>query len=129
MKVAVDVVRRWYDAFASGDMATVEELLDPSIRFLVPGDNQFSGEYRGRAELMDLWARMKDFTSGTFRVRVHEIIGTHNLAAVLVDAFAERGHESVAETDIEVHRVRDGRIIEISLFIEDVEAGDVFWNA
>jgi hypothetical protein len=24
--------------------------------------------------------------------------------------------------------VRDGRIVEISLFIEDVEAGDVFWS-
>jgi uncharacterized protein len=125
---AVDVVRRWYEAFAAGDMATVEDLLDPSIEFHVPGRNQFAGEYRGRAELMDLFARVKAHTGQTFRIKVHDIVGSGERAAVLVEAFAERGDLAIAEKDVELHRVRDGRIVEITLFIDDVERGDVFWN-
>lgn len=128
MSEAVEVVRRWYGAFAAGDMATVEDLLDPTIEFHVPGRNQFAGEYGGRAALMELFARDKAHTGQTFRIKVHDIVGNDDRAAVLVEAFAERGELAIAEKDVEVHRVRDGRIVEITLFIDDVERGDVFWN-
>jgi uncharacterized protein len=125
---AVDVVRRWYAAFAAGDMATVEDLLHPDVRFRVPGSNRFSGDYRGRAELMALFAAVKDYTGGTFRIRVHDIVGGGEQASVLVEAMAEREGRSVAEKDVEVHRIRDGRIVEIRLFIDDVYGGDDFWG-
>jgi ketosteroid isomerase-like protein len=35
----------------------------------------------------------------------------------------------VAEKDVEVHRVRDGRIVDITLFIDDVYGGDEFWGS
>jgi ketosteroid isomerase-like protein len=126
---AVDVVHRWYAAFAAQDMEAVEDLLDPEISFHVPGSNQFAGEYRGRSDLMALFAQVKAYTNGTFRIRVHDIVGGVESASVLVEAFAERDGRRVAEKDVEVHRVRDGRIVDITLFIDDVYGGDEFWGS
>jgi ketosteroid isomerase-like protein len=128
MRENEEVVRTWYQAFHDRDMDTVMALLADDAIMHVPGHNQFSGDWQGKAALRDLWDRIKAFTDGTFRVKHHDIASSDNHVFVLVGAWAERDGQAIEERDVEVHRVEDGRIKEIWLYIDDVYRGDVFWN-
>ena len=43
-----DIVRRGYQAFSEGDMATLGSLYTDDVVQTMPGKNQLSGEYKGR---------------------------------------------------------------------------------
>ncbi len=43
-----DLVRSGYAAFATGDMATLDELFADDIAWHAPGRNQLSGDYVGK---------------------------------------------------------------------------------
>ncbi len=42
-----ELVRRGYEAFATGDMETLRELLDPEIVWHFPGRSVLAGDHRG----------------------------------------------------------------------------------
>jgi ketosteroid isomerase-like protein len=109
-------------------MASVMALLDDDAVMHVPGRNQFSGDWRGAEALLDLWDRIKAHTGQTFRVQLQDIAASDDRVFVLVSADAERDGQSIHEMDVEVHRVQDGRISEIWLYIDDPYRGDPFWN-
>ena len=43
----IAILRRGYDAFATGDVGTVSELIAPDAVWHVGGHHPFSGEYKG----------------------------------------------------------------------------------
>jgi uncharacterized protein len=47
-----DLLRRGYEAFGSGDLDTVQALLDDDIVWHSGGSNLITGEYRGLPEVM-----------------------------------------------------------------------------
>ena len=46
-----DVARRAYNAFLTGDMATMAELMSDTIVWHAPGNNPLSGTYKGKEEV------------------------------------------------------------------------------
>src|SRR5207244_733997 len=55
-----DLVRRGYEAFGTGDMATLNELFADDIVWHAPGRNQLAGTYRGKDEVFATFAKVAD---------------------------------------------------------------------
>jgi len=47
----IEVIKKGYDAFTTGDMETMMSLFDDNIEWVQPGDSAISGTYHGKAEL------------------------------------------------------------------------------
>jgi 2'-5' RNA ligase len=128
----VSVVRRFHAeqarAYALGEMDGVAELLCDDVVWHVPGESAIAGEHRGRAAVLDYFARRRGLTDATFRVMVHGAALIDGRVVQLAGGRAVReGHEVSWET-VGVFTVRDGRIAECWLIPFDQHAFDQIWR-
>lgn len=124
----VDLVRRGYDAFATGDMDTMTELFAEDVVWHLPGNNPLSGDYKGRDEVFSLFARTAQETAGSMKFELHDVVANDEHAVALVRASAERsGKRLDGEPQAHVFHVRDGKVTEFWGFGDTTKA-DEFWS-
>jgi len=62
----VATMRRAYDAFNTGDMDTLTELMNETVWHL-PGRSSMAGDYEGRGATLAYFSKLAQETGGTFR--------------------------------------------------------------
>src|SRR5216117_2366440 len=103
-----ELVRRGYQAFATGDMATLNELFADDIVWHAPGRNQLAGTYRGKEEVFGTLQKVAELTGGTFKLEIHAILADDDHAVALTRATGEREGKSLDDNTIQVFHVKDG---------------------
>jgi len=63
----VEVVRKGYAAFATGDLRTLNELFAEDATWVVPGSSPQSGTTQGRDAIIAYLVQVMTLTGGTFR--------------------------------------------------------------
>jgi ketosteroid isomerase-like protein len=69
------LVRRGYEAFNSGDLATLREILSHDVAQHVPGSSQISGEYKGIDAVLGYYGKLAGLTDGHFRADLIDVFG------------------------------------------------------
>ena len=110
-----DLVRRAFDAFATGDVDTLRELTDQDAVWHTPGRNLVSGYYRGQDEILGFFARVAELTGGTFRAAIYVTRG-------------EREGRTLENRTVLVSHVRNGKFTESWLMSDDQYAADEFFS-
>ncbi|HEX6548882.1 MAG TPA: nuclear transport factor 2 family protein [Candidatus Dormibacteraeota bacterium] len=127
--VNVERARRAYDAFATGDMATVGEQIAEDTVWHIGGNNPLTGEYKGRDAVFGFFGKLMEMTGGTFRLEVHDILANDEHTAVLVTERAERDGKQWEGRAVHItHPNSEGQVAEFWAFFEDPAAGDAFWS-
>ncbi|SDL12191.1 nuclear transport factor 2 family protein [Siphonobacter aquaeclarae] len=54
----LELVHRFFQAYATGDQAGVEAILSPSVRWHIPGNHPLSGVKTGIAEVLDYLSQL-----------------------------------------------------------------------
>lgn len=124
----VALVRRAYEAFAVGDLATVGELLDDEIVYHFGGRSPLAADYRGKQQVFGFWGRQFELTGGTLRIVPSVIAATDEYAFVRLQATAERGGRTLSAPGVNVIRLRDGKASEFWTYTDDQYALDEFWS-
>ena len=78
-----------------------------------PGEEDYSGDYRGTAEVVDLLQKLVAVTEGTFQLVPEAFLNAVEHSAVLVRWWAERGGKRSEGNEIAVYRFRAGEIAEV----------------
>ncbi len=123
-----EMVRRGYEAFATGDLATLNELLADDIVWHATGRNQLAGTYRGKEEVFGLFQRLAELSGGTFKLDVHTILADDEHAVALARVTGEREGKTLDDNTIQAFHVRDGKVTEQWLYPGDAYATDEFWG-
>ena len=63
------LLRLEYDARAQRDDASLAAILADDVVWHVPGRSAISGEYRGKAEVMEYERRRRELAADTFEIR------------------------------------------------------------
>jgi ketosteroid isomerase-like protein len=119
-----DLLRRGYEAFATGDMNTVLALFDSDISWHVGGSNQTSGDYRGHQEVLGFFGKMMELSGGSFHLDVHDIVANDVHGVALVTAHGERDGQAIAVREANIWHLADGKVTEFWAFAEDQAALD-----
>jgi ketosteroid isomerase-like protein len=122
-----DLVRRGYDAFASGDMATLNEVFADDIVWHAPGRNDLSGTFRGKDEVFATLQKNMELTGGTLKLDVHAILADDEHAVTLLRATAQREGKALDDNTVQVWHVKNGKLAESWLHPSDAYASDEFW--
>jgi len=122
------LVRRGYEAFATGDMATLNELFADDIVWHVPGRSQLAGDFRGKEEVFGNFQKVAELTGGTFKLDIHAILADDEHAVVLTRAMGEREGKTLDDNTIQVFHIKDGKVTEQWLHPGDAYASDDFWG-
>ena len=113
----MSVVRRGYEALATGDVEGFLSLLDPQIEWTHPEGLPYSGTHRGMAgmqEVLRLWGA----TYEEMQVIPEEYLEVGDYVVVLA-RYHGRGRGSGIEIQQEgahVFKLRDGKVVRLEIF-------------
>jgi hypothetical protein len=124
-----DLVRQGYNAFIAGDMEWLNEHFDDTIVWHEPGDNQFSGDFRGRDEVFAHFAKLVGYATPEFDI--HDVVANddHAVALVTITSTKSEGGDSFTTKFVHVFHVSSGdepRVLESWIMNEDQVGADKF---
>jgi uncharacterized protein len=114
-------IRELYHARARRDWDAVRALLADEIGWHEPGEEDHSGDYRGREEVVALLEKLVAVTEGTFQLEPEAFLNSVEHSAVLVRWSAERQGRRSEGSEIAVYRFRDGEIAQVWFYCDGYE--------
>ncbi len=123
-----ELLRRGYDAFATGDLGTVMSIFDEDIVWHSGGRNPLAGDYKGHQQVQELFGRIFEMSGGTFSNEIHDILANDEHAVVLVQARAQRAGKSFDAPACHVWHLKNGKATEFWLLSSETYTADEFWN-
>lgn len=121
------LIRKGYQAFNTGDVATLMELFDEDVVEHQPGNNVMSGEYKGRDAVLGFYGRLAQETNGTFRAELERVLANDTRVVTVHHSTAERNGKRLDCRTSLVFQLRDGKAVDIDTCDEDPSAWDEFF--
>jgi ketosteroid isomerase-like protein len=124
-----EFVRRGYNAFIAGDMEWLNEHMDDTIAWHEPGNNQLSGSYSGRDEVLAHFAAQVGVAVPEFDI--HDVLANddHAVALLTITATKTDGGDTFTGKCVQVFHLASGdepRVLEAWTMNEDQAAVDAF---
>jgi ketosteroid isomerase-like protein len=124
-----ELARRGYAAFATGDMATLDELFADDIVWHVSGRSPMSGDFEGKEAVLAYFGRLAQETGGNFRIEIHDMLANDEHVVALTTANAERQGKSLENAKgVQIFHVRDGKLTESWFHSGDQYGDDEFFS-
>jgi len=122
------LLRRGYEAFNKGDMATLTELFSEDTVWHEPGNNPLSGEHQGREAVFAMFGRTAQLSGGTYRAVLHDILANDEHAVALSRLTASRQGKETNSVAVQVYHMTSEKVTEAWDFFQDQRAYDEFWS-
>ncbi len=125
----VALLRRGYEAFAKGDMATLTELWsEDAVWHAGSGNNPVAGDHTGRDAVFAAFAKIAELSGGTFRIELHDVLANDEHAVALQRGTASRQGKQLDSLEVVIYHIKNGRATESWSFPQDQRVGDEFWS-
>ena len=124
----VDIFKRLYTAFTTGDMTKVGEEFTDNLVWHIPGKNTISGDYKGRDSTLEVFSKMFEATNGTYKPEILDILGNDKHVAAYLHATAKRNGKALDQDYVFMFRIDEGKIAEVWEFWNDGPAWESFWS-
>ncbi len=125
----LELIKALLAAFAKGSLTAVGEVLTQDVKFHFPGHNSFSGEYKGLEASMSLLARVFQWTGGSTRIRIHDVLANEQHGVLMYTVTARHNDSSIRYRYMDVYHFRDAQISEVWGYPADDAAGfDEFYS-
>ena len=121
------LVRRGYQAFNAGDLATLKELFADDIVEHQPGNNVMTGDYKGRDAVFGFYGRLAQETGGTFRAELERVLANDTRVVSVHHSTAERGGRTLDCRTSLLFELRDGLVVDVDTLDEDIDAWEEFF--
>ena len=116
----IDLVRRAYAAYLSGDRATIDEVFDPELQWHNSGFDATSGDRRGIDDVLAyLWA---DNHMDDYRLDVVDMLASDERVAVIARTSGRLGERAIVNDFVQVVRIGEGRVAEVWNYYWDQRA-------
>ena len=123
----VETLRRFYAAFAKGDVGAMLAECAEGVTFQVPGKSRLAGKY-DRAGFAALIEKVRTLGGGTFTPDIHDITATDAHGLVLMTNTVTRGGTKHEYRTVHVWRLQGGRPIAWYEYPRDLYQFDAIWS-
>ena len=111
-------IREFYDARTRRDWDAVGSLFTDEEGYHEPGEEDHSGDFKGRDEVVALLAKLVDVTQGTFQLDPDGFLNLDEHSATVVNWSAERDGRRAEGRELAIFRFEDDRIAEVWFYNE-----------
>ena len=115
-------IRELYAARGRRDWDAVASLLADEVGWHEPGDEDHSGSFYGRDDVVALLEKLVTVTEGTFQLEPEGFLNLREHSAALVRWWAEREGRRSDGREIAVYRLDAGKIVEVWFYNEPSNA-------
>ena len=123
-----DLVRKGFEAFAAGDMASLDAVMADDVVWHASGTGVIAGDFVGKQAVFGSFALIPQETDA-FSQEIHAIVADDEHTIALVNATATRRGNTVTLAQVLVFHLEDGKAKEVWLTPFDQAAADAFWSA
>lgn len=120
-----ELLRREFDATVAGDMAALIECYADDQVFHYPGKNPAAGEYRGRDGFTKFLGKIGELGVTVTR-ELHDVVANDEHGIQLISVHGDRTGKKLTWRGVAVMHVRDGKIAETWVHVDDQDALDRF---
>lgn len=121
--------RQSLELVTQGDFERLRDFYSDDVVWHVAGDHPLSGDYRGKEELFEYFARVNSLTGGSLAVEPESILATDKHVTMFTRVKARRDDKSLDVVLAQVFHVGpDGRWNEYWALADDQEAVNAFWS-
>lgn len=126
----IQLVQKYFDSLAKGDLATLGSLFADDIIWHQPGQGSLSKTYFGKQELFPLFGQFMEISQGSFKIdSVESIMANNDLVIATLHFSAKKSTgQSISMAGVDMMRIENGLIKEVYLFSSDQKAEDNFWG-
>ena len=125
----VEMTRKGYTAFNEARIEEAMETIADSIVWHVGGDNPLTGDYKGKAAVLEFFMRFGQVTEGTAEHQLHDVIANDEHTVVIGTLTATRHGRTHASRFVDIiHPDEHGKAKEFWRFPEDPAADDEFYK-
>lgn len=124
----VQRMRDAYDAFAKGDLATLQEIWAPDLQWYVPGHTDMAGTYEGVPAVLGFLQQSLERSGGSLRAEPLSFFANDGFGVAVVRQTATRGDRTLDVQHAHINRFENGRVVEFSDTSSDLDADDAFWG-
>lgn len=122
-------LKAWLDAYADHDRDAMADSLTDDAVWHVGGNHRLSGDYRGRAAILDYFDTVRQETGDSMRLEPLEVLANERHGAAFLSVTAERHGRRLDAVLADAFRfAADGRIEEFWAHSADQPAIDEFWE-
>jgi len=122
-----DTVRRGYKAFGEGDMETLGSLYTDDVVQTMSGNNQLSGEYKGRDNVIGLYGKIFELSGGTFKAELKSVKTEGGKVVSVHHSQGERGAKTLTDDESIAFTFSGDKISRLDVTAGDQAAVDDFW--
>jgi hypothetical protein len=123
----IELVRRGYAAFSTGDMATLTELFAEDAVWHSAGSGVMSGEKQGRDAILAHFGELMARSGGTLHVDLLDLGGSEDRVFALQHSLGEREGKVVDQDAVNVFTLAGGKVSAVHEFFSDTGETDTFW--
>jgi uncharacterized protein len=123
----IALIRRGYEAFGAGDMATLTTLFAPDARWRMAAVGILTGDYTGREAIFGYFAQLQREAGGTFRVQPEAMAASGDRVFVQETITAQRNGRTLEDNDVLVFTIANGQVREVRQFAGNHPAAAQFW--
>lgn len=121
-----DTIRKGFDAFARGDMDTMNELFADDVIWHTPGHNKWSGTYKGKQDVFRLFGAIS--AEAELSNEIHTVLADDEHAVALVNASASRHGKTHHHHAVFVFHFRGDQVSETWVINQDQASLDELLN-
>lgn len=123
----IALIRRGFEAFNAGDMATLTQLFDPQTHWSGQRIGVLEGTYAGRDAVFAMFAQIGAETNGTFRSVPTDFAASGDNVFVRAIATGTRRGRTLESDEVLQFAIANGRVREVRLYMSDYDANAAFW--
>jgi len=123
------LVKRGYDAFAAGDMVTLQALYHLDAAFYTVPQQTGDGSHLGRDAIFAFFGTIFNESKGTFKAKPLTIAAVDDRVFVLQEVSGERNGYSLRDQGVMVFTIDGGLVREMREFITPSSHLKAFWEA
>jgi ketosteroid isomerase-like protein len=127
-KSNLDVLRRGFEAFQTGDGEALMKTIAPDAHYHLSPTGKLTGDYQGVQAIMEFFAQLARESDGTYRVAPMEMAAAGNRVFVLFGESGKRGGKTLDSRQVGVFTLADGVVSDAMFCPSDYPAEAAFWS-
>lgn len=124
-----ELLRRQDEAQARGDVEGIFADFADDVLVHVAGRSKLSGDYKGKAQVMELFGRFMQSLGEDPVLETHDILANDTHGVVLQTYRGKRGSDTIATNGVGVFHFGGGKITEAWFIDEDPYTADPWYDA
>lgn len=124
----ITTLEKLYADFARHDSQAVIDACSEKMTFQISGKSKLAGKYNRTEFAQDFFARLQEFSAGSFKLEVHDILASDLHATVLATSKVTREGKTVELRTVHVWRFEGDKPLAGYEYPRDLYQYDAIWS-